>query len=226
MRRIGVLGGTFDPIHAGHLGLASAALEAAGLEKVDLVPSFSPPHRPSHRPAAHWHRFAMVVLATTDRPRLLASDREIRRAGISYMLETLRSYREDDTPAVPLLILGLDAFAELPSWREPEALVAEFDLLVASRPGVRKEEVLQGLPAWLRRRISPLPELSQPPAGAGRPCGGRIALFDMPPYMVSATEVRERLARKETIKSLVPEAVASYIGKYDIYGGGYPATGE
>src|SRR5206468_1856750 len=151
--RIGVLGGTFDPVHSGHVALALAVRQRLGFDRVDLVPSHSPPHRPSHRPAPSWHRWAMVVLACWDAPGLHASDREIRRGGLSFMLETLRSYRDHSPAAEPILVLGADAFAELPDWREPRSVVSEFGILVVNRPGYDCEEVLRSLPEWLAGRV-------------------------------------------------------------------------
>jgi len=224
MKRIGVFGGTFDPVHAGHIGIASAARQALGLARVDLIASFAPPHRPAHRPAPPWQRYAMVVLATAGVEGLFASDREIRRGGPSYTLDTLRSYAQDEPDAAPVLILGLDAFADLPSWKEPRALTSEFDLAVASRPGVEREDVIGSLPVWLTSRI--VTPAAFPSGKGGEPAPGRVVLLDLGAYPISGTQVRRRSARGESIKDLVPEAVADYILKYGVYEGGCPATGE
>ena len=212
--RIGVFGGTFDPIHSGHVAVAATALDSLQLVRVDLVPSFSPPHRAGHTPQPGWHRWAMTVLACAGRPGLFANDRELRRGGVSYMIETLRSYREDEPPVVPVLLLGVDAFADLPSWRQPEELVGEFDVAVLTRPGFDPEAVFAGLPDWLRRRIGPLGRLLTPSPG-----DGRIGLLPVPAHPVSATMVRQARRRGECIDSLVPGAVAEYIEKYALYGG-------
>lgn len=216
-RRVGVLGGTFDPIHSGHIAIAEATLGPLKLERVDLVPSFSPPHRMAQPVAAPWHRWTMTVLGCADRPGLFASDCEIRRGGISYMIETLRSYRADGTGLTPVLLLGVDAFADLPSWRQPEELAAEFDIAVLTRPGFDPAAIMRGLPEWLRRRAGPLDRLA---AGAAPDLdGGRIAPLPVPAHPVSATDIRNRLARGEPIESLVPEPVAEYIDRYRLYGG-------
>jgi nicotinate-nucleotide adenylyltransferase len=160
----------------------------------------------------------MVALASANHQELFASDREIRRGGVSYMLDTLRSYVDDEPGVSPVLILGLDAFADLPTWRDPETLAAEFDIVVVSRPGFEQDAIVAKQPSWLARRIVPVAGLvsragSDPPQATG----GRIALLATPPCPVSASLVRDRLSRGEEIKTLVAPAVGDYIDKYRIY---------
>lgn len=222
-RRVGVFGGTFDPIHCGHVAVAAAVLGPLRLARVDLVPSCRPPHR-ADPPAPSWHRWAMTVLGCEDTPGLFASDREIRRGGLSYMIDTLRSYALDAPPASPVLLLGVDAFADLPTWRQPEQLVAEFDVAVLTRPGFDPEAAAARAPEWVRRRIGPPERLaSGPPPDRD---GGRIAFLAVPPHPVSGTEVRARRARGETVESLVPGRVAEYIDRYQLYGGSDPSNDE
>lgn len=215
MRRVGVLGGTFDPVHVGHVGVALAVRDRLRLPRVDLVPCHVPPHRADHRTASAWHRYAMVVLATAAHARLLASDRELRRGGVSYMVDTLRGYRRESPPLDPVLILGIDAFAELPSWRQPKALVSEFDIVVVNRSGVDRELAMRGLPSWITDRLAPVSLLR----GSSRhgSAGGRIGRLDLPRFPVSATGVRGRLRRGRRISGLVDRAVAAYISKYHLY---------
>jgi nicotinate-nucleotide adenylyltransferase len=202
---VGVFGGTFDPVHRGHLGIAREAAAALGLSRVDLVPSFQPPHRPGHEPAAAHHRFAMIVLATQSEPLLFPSDREIRRGGLSYMIETLRGYALDEPGVEPVLLLGADAFAEFGSWKEPRAIVEEFRVTVVSRAGSAAPAPPPGAPPWLLAAW-----------------GERIGALRLSPYPVSASGVRERLGRGEAVAELVGAAVARYIERQKLYGTASP----
>ena len=167
----------------------------------------------------------MVALAASAHERLFASDREVRRGGVSYMLETLRGYAADEPGSAPVLILGLDAFAELATWREPQALVAAFDIAVVTRPGY-DPALIERLPGWIRTRVQPLSREAArrdkaphqcAPGPASREGPGRIVLVPLPPIPVSATEVRERIARGESLDGLVAPEIAAYIAKYRLY---------
>jgi len=186
----GVLGGTFDPIHLGHLRAAEAAREALGLERVVFVPAAEPPHRPA--PAASGlDRFAMVALATASHPAFVVSDLELLRKGPSYSVDTLEALAARSPGQRPVLILGSDALADLPGWHRVERVVELARIAVLDRPG-------SGAAA------GPTPE-------------GEIERVAAPLLEVSSTEVRRRLSRGLGVRYLVPDAVADYIAKRELY---------
>jgi nicotinate-nucleotide adenylyltransferase len=191
--KLGILGGTFDPIHLGHLRAAETAREALGLERVALVPSRIPPHRRVPLSAA-WDRFAMVALAASGHPAFFASDLELRREGPSYTVDTLRALREERPTDELVLIVGSDTFPEISGWREPAAIAALCRLAVVTRPG----------------------ETSSAGDGGGPP-GARVSPVQGPTLPVSSTEVRRRVAEGSSIRFLVSDGVADYIAKKGLY---------
>lgn len=216
---VGVLGGTFDPVHLGHLGAADQVRRAFALSSVLLVPSATPPHK--DRPlASEEHRLAMLRLACAERPGLEVSTIELDRGGVSYTLHTLRALRAASPGRRPLFILGADAFAELASWHRPEALVDEFHLVVVDRPGG-----VGGSPVILSGRTHPLAVV---PVGAGAGAGrrlldgssapeGRVFLLTIPPIAVSSSAIRDCAAAGLPLDGLVPPAVGRYIHEQDLY---------
>jgi nicotinate-nucleotide adenylyltransferase len=196
--KVGILGGTFDPIHDGHVAVAHAALECAGLDKVLLVPAGHPPHRaPADAPAAD--RLAMCRLVAAADPRLEAWDAEVRRQGPSYTVDTLREFARRRPGDEAFLILGWDAAREIRSWREPDAVLRIARLVVIARPG---------LPA--------------PDASALRSAGldpDRVILCPEATPDIAATGIRERLADGADLDGLVPAPVAHYIAEHRLYAG-------
>jgi len=185
------MGGTFDPIHLGHLRAAENARESAGLARVDFVPAHVPPHRAEAASPA-LDRFAMVALATAGHREFLASDLELRRDGPSYTVDTVAGLVETQPEHEFVLVVGGDAFAEMGSWKEAERLFGLCRLAVVPRPGAE---------------------------GAGAEIGGgrEIIRVDGPGLDVSATDVRRRVREGRSIRYLVPDAVAEYIGKKGLY---------
>ena len=207
MRR-GIFGGTFDPIHLGHLDVAEAARRALGLDVVQLMPARWPPHR-SPPAASASHRFAMAALAVQDRPGLVVSDFEMEAEGPSFTSGTIdRLAAAGIDPAILFFITGADAFRDIATWKDYPAILDRAHFVVVSRPGC---------PAPLLRRL--LPTL------AGRmietPCeiasGPGIFLVDAPTAPVSSTGVRERRMRGESIDGLVAPAVKTYIERQNLY---------
>ncbi len=191
--RIGVLGGTFDPIHLGHLRAAETAREGLELELVAFVPAGMPPHR-SGRLASALDRFAMVCLASVGHPHFVVWDTEVKRPGPSYTVDTLAALRAERPDDQLVLVVGSDTWPEMTGWREPERLFALAEVAVVDRPGQ---------PA--RALASPFPSAR----GVARVQGPGLA--------VSATSVRERVRRGESVRYLVPDAVAEYIAKKGLY---------
>ena len=219
-RKIALFGGSFDPIHVGHLAVARAAQRRFQLDEVHFIPSGRPPHKHRHILAPFPHRFAMVALACADHPHFVASLAEagpdLSGRQVFYSLETVRHFRRVfHQPGDRLFfILGADSFLEIPTWKEYEALLNSCDFIVASRPGFRTDALRLVIP----------PELLGRPAPGARPDSRSIALrrttvrlLDTVTSHVSATEVRRRQRHGQPIHGLVPVRVEEYIGKQALY---------
>ena len=210
-RRLGVLGGTFDPVHFGHLDAAGAARAALGLHDLLFVPSHDPPHRPADPHATAFHRFALVALAITGIAGYRVSDAELLRAGSSYTSDTLRALHAAGwAPAQIFFILGADAFAEIATWHEFPAVLDGAHFAIIARPGMTIEAALARTPG-LRSRARPA---SGPHDTAGQT---GIFLVDAATRGVSSTLVRQRLAARQPIDDLVPSAVARHIVAHHLY---------
>jgi len=212
---VALLGGTFDPVHYGHLRFADAVRRALGLAEVRLVPARDPPHRESPMASAS-DRLAMLKLAVAEFPGLVVDERELHREGKSYTVDTLTALRRE-FPARPLLLLlGADAFRGLPTWHRWRELFDLAHLVVVERPGVDLEAGLPApLLAVLRERLVAAPEsLLSRRAGA-------ILRQPIAPLDVSATEIREHLAggpgAAEMNRGLLPPAVLAYIDLHHLY---------
>ena len=215
MTRIGVLGGTFNPIHLGHLRAAEEVAEALDLERVLLVPSAQPPHksRGAGPLAPGAQRLAWVEAACAGNPRLAPCDLEIARGGASYTADTLRALVESGTAGRPVFIIGSDAFAELDTWREPKQLLALADFAVMARPGT-PGRLCDWIPESLRGDF----ELATGGDDARhRATGGSLRAVAIPALAISSSEIRERVRRGLSIRYLVPEAVRRDIEASGVY---------
>ncbi|OFW17261.1 MAG: nicotinate (nicotinamide) nucleotide adenylyltransferase [Acidobacteria bacterium RIFCSPLOWO2_12_FULL_67_14] len=211
MRHLGVLGGTFDPIHSGHLDLAAAARSALALSEVVFVPSHDPPHRAADPHASAFHRFALVALAIDGHPGYRVSDRELARQGRSYTADTLDGlHAEGWAPSQLFFILGADAFAEIATWHAYPAVLDAAHFVVVARPGTTLEQALARTPD-LMRRAHPAPG----PADAG--ASTRILLVEARTREISSTMIRRRLAARQPIDGFVPAAVAQHIAAHRLY---------
>jgi nicotinate-nucleotide adenylyltransferase len=195
--KLGVLGGTFDPVHIGHLVLAERAREQLGLERVLWVPAGEPWRKPERTITPAAQRLAMIKLAIARRAAFEVSTIETGRPGPSYSVDTLAALREQRPDSDPVFILGLDALTDLPNWRQPELLIELAALAVAAREGERMSEV------DLNRL---LPGLAK-----------RTTWVDMPRLDISATELRQRASAGLSIRYLVPDAVADYVAENHLY---------
>jgi nicotinate-nucleotide adenylyltransferase len=198
--RIGILGGTFNPPHIGHLIAAQEAYLQLGLERVILIPAGIPPHKQphEHEPGAH-HRLEMCRQAVGEDERFEVSAIEVERSGPSYTVDTLEGLHSRAPDREMFLIVGGDIAAGLPSWRDPERVLSLARLAVAKRRGTARavvEDALTGL------------------KGAER-----TEFFRMPRIGISSTMLRRRVQEHEPITYLVPDAVASYIDQHRLYGG-------
>jgi len=208
--REGWLGGTFDPIHVGHLDVARAARRALDLDRVWLLPSNVPPHRATPH-ASSADRMAMTTLATDGEPGLAASDLEIRQDGPSYTSATLERLAAQGLAATEIFfVTGADAFRDIPTWKNFPALLNNCHFVVISRPGCRATGLRQALPALADRMIDA--------GGAGVDTSHpSIFLVDADTAPVSSTDVRRRVALRAPIEGMVPAAVATYIEDRGLY---------
>jgi nicotinate-nucleotide adenylyltransferase len=232
---IGLFGGSFDPIHHGHVALARAAKERYELGRIYFVPANVPPHKQRQPLAHHWHRYAMVVLATLGEkafvPSLLeapgvvsgsgtAGKSRPTKPGANYSIDTVRRLKESLKKIDRLFFLiGMDAFADIAQWREPEALFRECEFIVASRPGYSLADVANALPEKLRpARAVSQPFAKQPATGDLVLRGATVHLLENVHQPVSATAIRDAVAAKKPLRKFVNSAVEEYIRKEGLYG--------
>lgn len=208
-KRIGMLGGTFDPVHIGHLRSALEVAESYALDKLLLIPSARPPHRDTPQVSAQ-QRLEMVQLAVADVAMLSVDDRELRRDKPSWSIDTLLSLRAElDEQDQLLLILGWDAFCGLPSWHRWSELLDYCHILVLQRPDadIEAPQVLRDLVA--AKSVSGPQTLHGP--------SGQIAFVWQTPLAVSATQIRHLLATQRCVRYLVPDTVFKYIYAHRLY---------
>jgi nicotinate-nucleotide adenylyltransferase len=197
--KLGVLGGTFDPVHLGHLKMAEAAKNALGLERVLLVPAGQPLTRVNQQVSPAGQRLEMLRLAVQDRPGLEVSPIEIERPGPTYTIDTLAALKTQFGKETEIyFILGWDSLAQLPGWRHPALLVNMCRIVAVPRPGYSKPDM-----DALEGRISGLKN--------------SVIFLEQPYIDISATEIRKMAANGETIDRLVPAPVAEYIKKHNMY---------
>jgi len=241
---IGLFGGTFDPIHRGHLALARAAQERCELGRVYFVPTNIPPHKQRQPLASYFHRYAMVVLATMGEklfvPSLLEGPDVTRQSvamagvaapaarkgqqehavpGANYSIDTVRRLKQTLKKSDRLFFLiGIDAFNDIATWHEPEALFGECEFIVASRPGYSLADVAHALPEPLRPKAAVTkPFARQPAKGDLVLTGATVHLMEGVHQNVSATAIREAVAANRPLTKFVEPAVAEYIKKMGLY---------
>ncbi|WP_129232748.1 nicotinate-nucleotide adenylyltransferase [Cronobacter condimenti] len=204
-------GGTFDPIHYGHLRAVEALAKEANLTQVTMLPNNVPPHRPQPG-ASSVQRKAMVELAIAGNPLFRLDDRELQRPTPSWTSETMAQLRHESGPDAPLaFLIGQDSLLTLRTWHRYESLLNCCHLLVCRRPGYPVEMKTAEDRQWLAARLaSDARELHRQPAG-------KIYLADTPLYPISATDIRTRLARQQPCDDLLPQAVLDYIHHHALY---------
>jgi nicotinate-nucleotide adenylyltransferase len=220
--RIGILGGTLDPIHLGHLDAALAARDALRLDQVLIVPAHVPPHR-SEPASSPFHRFAMAAIAVDGVDGLAVSDLELMAPGPSYTADTLVRMRESLAVRASQIffITGADAFAEIATWSRYPAVLEMANFVVVSRPGMSLQALRQRLPALKDRMRLPRATFAAQGPNAGAP-GGKvhdtwIFLVDAPTSDVSSTEIRRRIAERRPLSGLVPPGVELHIARHALY---------
>ena len=212
--RLGLFGGTFDPVHFGHLRSAEEVREAFALDEVRFVPCGVPPHRSGRPGAAAHHRLEMVRLAVADTPGLGVSDIEVARPGASYSIDTVRHFSDTLGPQDDLyLILGLDAFLLIGSWKDWRGLLALTHVIVTSRPGFGGELPYEQIPVVVREASCYAPMRS----GFRNEFGREILFKRLTDVSVSASAIRELLGKGKTIRDLVPPEVQRYVEVEHLY---------
>jgi nicotinate-nucleotide adenylyltransferase len=200
--KVGVLGGTFDPVHLGHIRMAEEARDALGLDRVLLVPAGQPMTKPDLTITSSEHRLNMLQLAVKDKPRLLVSPIEIERPGPTYTVDTITALKQDCGPGtIVLFILGWDSLEQLPAWKQPECLVEMCYFVAIPRPGFKKPNMLS-----LEQKI---PGITK-----------KVIFLEKPIIDISSTAIREKIAGGEKINKLVAGPVAEYIKKHNLYHSG------
>ncbi len=191
------MGGTFDPVHTGHLLIAELARDTFDLDPVFFIPAGDPPHKPDDQVTTAEHRFAMVQLAVERHPQFRASRMELDRAGASFTVDTLRDFHAQGYDAEELyLIVGIDSALDLLAWRSPEEIVRLCTIVSVARPGYDSSALEGRLPARYRKSIR---------------------VVEGPTLALSSTEIRQRVRQGRSIRYLVPESVDEYIGKEQLY---------
>ena len=212
---LGLFGGTFDPVHYGHLRAAVEVRAALGLAELRLVPARDPPHRDTPAASAA-QRLEMLEIALAEFPQLAIDAREIDRIGKSYTVDTLRELRREHPDRPLVLVLGVDAFAGLPAWHRWQELTDLAHLAVVTRPGTRVDDALQGPLAqlWQNRYREDRVQLETTLSGA-------IFTVSVKPHAISATAIRAALALGragiEQVRGLLPDSVLSYIDHHALY---------
>ena len=212
--RVGILGGTFDPVHNGHLAIAEAVRQAMALSSILFVPAFLPPHKLTYSISAFEHRAAMLDLAVAERPGCSVLRLEAEREGPSYSIDTLRTLRQTLGQDVHLFfIIGMDAFAEIHTWKANRELLDHASFVVIGRPDHCRQSCEQTVAANFPDHVF------NEAAGCwqGAPGQGAIHPVVMSPIKVSSTEIREAVRQGRSISNLVPAAVANYIEAHGLY---------
>ncbi len=212
---IGIFGGTFDPIHHGHLRLAQEALEQCSMSGIRFIPSGTPPHRTVPLATAE-HRLSMVRLAIHGQPGFAVDEREAHRTEKCYSFDTFSALRAELGAEQPLcLLLGSDAFLQFHTWHQWRQLIELTHLVVMQRPGRPVGNVIAQADATLRQqygtRLAPSPRLLHESPG------GHIVVLDMPQLDISATDIRSRAAQNKNLRYLLPDSVAHYIHTHKLY---------
>lgn len=197
MGHIGILGGTFNPPHMGHLVMAQEALDQLDIDRVVFMPVAVPPHKEAREDPGAAARVELCRLAVAGDERFAVSTLEVDRGGASFTVDTLRELHDLEPEHDLTFIVGGDMAHSLPAWREPETILRLATLAVAEREGVRREDIT--------RRLDPLHD------------GSRVAFFDMPRIDVSSSAIRRRVADGRPIRYLVPEVVAEEIARRGLY---------
>jgi nicotinate-nucleotide adenylyltransferase len=215
--RIGLLGGTFNPVHEGHLQAAREVQQKFTLSKILFIPSYIPPHKQTTDIASPEDRFAMVEIAVKENPHFVASPIEIEATEKSYSIITLNKVKSIYRNALVFFMLGIDAFLEIETWKSYQDVLEQCHFIVINRPGYLLAEAWNVLPGNFPENIFDLRESES--VGEDMILKFRIFLLSIRALDISSTEIRRRIRQGQSIKGFVPEAVEVYIKKRKLYQG-------
>ncbi|HEV2305935.1 MAG TPA: nicotinate-nucleotide adenylyltransferase [Candidatus Acidoferrales bacterium] len=214
-RAIAIFGGTFDPIHFGHVIVAEAAARRFHLSEIHFVPSSHPPHKNAEQLAPFWHRYAMVALACAAKPRFIPSLAEAPRDStdwrVFYSVDTIARFRHQHPHNQIYFMIGADSFLEIAAWRQAQRLLDSCDFIIANRPGVRVEALRGAIPAEM---LAPKPSRGQESIALRK---STVHVLTTVASAISSTGIRRRCKRGMSIRRLVPPAVEDYIRKQALY---------
>lgn len=210
--QIGILGGTFNPVHCGHLYIAHEVLRSCQLDQIWFMPTYHPPHKELDPPVSFAHRLAMVKLALADEARFIACDLEGRRAGLSFSVQTLEELHQGYPQHEYTFIMGLDSFAEIGLWKSYPRLFELCHITVAARPGF-SGDLLQLLPVAVADSFC----YDADALILTGPAGYRIQLLSQTTANISSTQIRQQLLRGESTGNQLPTEVAHYIEQHQLY---------
>jgi nicotinate-nucleotide adenylyltransferase len=216
-----LMGGTFDPIHYGHLRIADGLRTALGLDELALLPTATPPHKPLARMTPAAHRVEMVRLSLSEFPALTVCPLELTDS-TAFTIDTLRKLRNDPPVVDPVFVVGMDSVGELSTWHKYRELLEEFDLISIERPGY-DGEAAKGYDPFVAERVQPMVTSDQAQRLIDREQlgrGGRIFPLSLPAEAISSRGIRRRSASGEALDDLVPVDVALYIQRHDLYARG------
>ena len=198
-KSLGILGGTFDPIHMGHLRMAEHVFQRMELEQIIFIPAYVPPHKLGQDFAPAADRYAMTELAVADNPHFIVSDMEIKRTGVSYTIDTIRELHRQYADKELHFIIGADSVAQLHTWHNIEEMLEMTTFVAVWRPGYEGA-------------------MEEQDCHMGQRARERVLLLDTPVYDISSTEIRTRIREGRSLAGLVPGSVEKYIFEHGLYG--------
>lgn len=213
-KRVGLFGGTFNPIHLGHLRGAEQIREAFGLQEVIFIPAALPPHKVTEKIIEAHHRLEMVKRAIQKNPYFSASDVELRRSGKSYSIDTIRYFRERHQSSLFFFILGRDAFVEIETWKEYQHLFSLCNFIVMTRPGFQKSS---SSPFPLPESLIPAFRYDQKAQAWVHSSGYTLFFKEIKFLDISSTRVRELIEKGESVRDLIPPEVEAYVREHGLY---------
>lgn len=219
-KRVGILGGSFDPVHNGHISLAAGVRERFHLDHILFIPAYLSPHKRDGKPESSRHRLAMLRLAAASEPCFLVSEIELMRKEISFTIDTLNELLAEQPGSVFFLIMGMDAFESIKTWKAVKQLIESCHIVVAARPGYSFEKTEATLKDFFPDSSAPyLPGTREGKAAAFRRHDKKTSLnfYDLPPMNVSSSQIRERISAKKEIKKMLPPEVENYIMQNQLY---------
>jgi len=216
LMKIGLFGGTFDPIHWGHLRSAEEVSETYGLDRVHFIPASIPPHKRGKTATPARDRLRMVRLAVARNPRFNVSTEELSRAGVSYSIDTIRAFARGKRPKDSLyFIIGLDAFREIATWKDFREIFPLCNFIVTSRPGSKDNDPLKGTGVAVKKLFC----YDSKHKNYRHQSGTRIYFIELTDIAISASEIRALVKQGKSIRYLVPSEVAKYIKRRGLYRG-------